>query len=154
MNYDEIDSHIKEFTLQNEVNTYINTGKLPDYYYPSTNTFHNLNKINCLYKPIENNHIEKRFHQDIIENNIQTYIIQLQNNIQKCKCLEFEINNYQYDENNENNAEMCPICLEQIQTNNSISPPCKHRLCINCFVMNIKMGQNGDQCPLCRDNLF
>ena len=170
MNYDIIDNYIKDFTLHNEVNSYINTGKLPDYFCNNHNTYYTLKHQN-LYKPLEYENIE---HTSTTENDTQLCITKLYDNIQKCKHLEVELNNYQNDEQPneqpneqlneqpneqpneqlETNANMCPICLENIQINNSVNPPCNHSLCIKCFAMNITIGANGHQCPICRSNLY
>ena len=154
MDYTEIDNCIKDFTLQNEINDYINTGKLPDYMCKDE-TFINMNKIKHMYKT---------FKQQCLDDNLKTFtkmnttedVLQLNNCIKKCDSL---INDLQTNKMNEMNDEtnydnMCSICHEDIEQDNIVHPKCKHDLCITCFANNIIFGRNGNLCPTCRCELF
>ena len=154
MDYTEIDNCIKDFTLQNEINDYINTGKLRDYMCKDV-TFINMNKIK---------HVDKTFKQQCLDNNLKTFtkidttedVLQLNNCIKKCDSL---INDLQTNKMNEMNDEtnydnMCSVCQEDIEQDNIVHPKCKHDLCITCFANNIIFGRNGNLCPICRCELF
>lgn len=159
MDYTEIDNCIKDFTLQNEINDYINTGKLPDYMCKDE-TFINMNKIK---------HINKTFKQQCLDDNLKTIkkmdtsddLLQLNNCIKKCDSLINEINDLEMNQmnqinkiNNEVDDNICSICYENIEKYNVVHPKCKHDLCITCFANNIIFGQNGNLCPTCRCELF
>ena len=48
----------------------------------------------------------------------------------------------------------CPICMMEIEKN-YVMPKCGHRVCINCFVENMKRNKmSGEKCSLCRVNLL
>ena len=52
------------------------------------------------------------------------------------------------DNNNDNDNDSCCICMERL-TNTKISP-CKHILCLECF---IKLFQTTKICPICRGQI-
>jgi len=57
-------------------------------------------------------------------------------------------------ENKENKENECPICLEDMGTNNFIVPICEHKICIPCFIKNIKQNNNmSNNCCLCRKHI-
>jgi hypothetical protein len=41
----------------------------------------------------------------------------------------------------------CPICLNRIPANGSVTTKCKHSYCIDCFIKHI---ESNNSCPLCR----
>ena len=160
MDYTDVDNCIKDFTLQNEINDYINTGKLPDYM---------CNKKSFI-KKIEIKNMGRSFREQCLDNNLKTFtkmdttedVLQLNNCIKKCDSLINEINDLQTNKMNEMNEmndepnydNMCSICHEDIEEDNIVHPKCKHDLCITCFANNIIFGRNGNLCPTCRCELF
>lgn len=61
----------------------------------------------------------------------------------KCKRLEQEIKSV-LDKD-------CPICFTEIGDINCVIPQCGHKVCIPCFIQNIKSNrQTGDCCVICR----
>jgi hypothetical protein len=49
----------------------------------------------------------------------------------------------------------CPICMREIEEKNYVMPKCGHRVCINCFVENMKRNKmSGEKCSICRGNLL
>ena len=87
MDYTEIDNCIKEFTLQNEINNYLNNGKLPDY----------LCKEKSFIKTVQIKNIDKSFRERCIDATLTTTtftkmdttedVLQLKNCIKKCDSL-------------------------------------------------------------------
>ncbi|GAF75740.1 unnamed protein product, partial [marine sediment metagenome] len=54
----------------------------------------------------------------------------------------------------ENKENDCPICLEDMGTNNFIVPSCEHKICIPCFIKNLKQNNNmSNNCCLCRKHI-
>lgn len=69
--------------------------------------------------------------------------INIMTSLAKCKKIEQEIKNA-IDKD-------CPICLTEIGDTNCVIPQCGHKVCIPCFIQNIKRNnQSGDCCVLCR----
>jgi hypothetical protein len=48
------------------------------------------------------------------------------------------------------NSNECPICREEIMERNYVMPFCGHGVCIDCLVRNLKRGENGEKCSICR----
>jgi hypothetical protein len=150
-----IDIFIKEAQMKNNINNYIETGKLPDNYYNDIMNIMNTryhyikeksenNKIvNNLYDNLYNNiNMEPRSKQILDE-------VKLKNSINTC-CEVENILKKIID-----NKDACPICLENIDDNNYVKTKCEHRLCVSCFASNIKKNQfTHDLCPLCRERIF
>jgi len=150
-----IDIFIKEAQMKNNINNYIETGKLPDNYYNDIMNIMNTryhyikeksenNKIlNNLYDNLYNNvSMEPRSKQILDE-------IKLKNSITTCREVENTLKKII------DNEDACPICLENIGDNNYVKTKCEHRLCVSCFASNIKKNQfTHDLCPLCRERIF
>ena len=148
-----IDIFIKNEQMKNNVNKYIETGKLPDSYYNDiVNTRYdyikekdeNLNNLyDNLYDNLYNNvSMEPRSKQILYENKIK-------NSINTCRHVENKLKKII------DNKEACPICLENIGDNNYVKTKCEHKLCISCFASNIKKNKfTHDLCPLCRERMF
>ncbi len=51
--------------------------------------------------------------------------------------------------------ESCPICYEQIQTNNFIVPQCGHKICLPCYKQCIlSNGECANKCCLCKKQIL
>jgi hypothetical protein len=49
----------------------------------------------------------------------------------------------------------CPICMEEIKERNYVMPKCGHPICVNCFVINIKINnKTGHLCSQCRQGVI
>ena len=48
----------------------------------------------------------------------------------------------------------CPICMEHMTDANYVVPKCGHRLCVNCFVTNMRINTHtGHTCSQCRRDI-
>ena len=55
----------------------------------------------------------------------------------------------------ENKENECPICMNDMGVNNYLVPVCGHKVCMNCFIKNIRQNkQQGHLCCLCRKNMI
>ena len=51
--------------------------------------------------------------------------------------------------------DICPICLDIIELNNSATTKCGHTFHLNCILKNIKLNtHNGFKCAICRKNFL
>jgi len=76
----------------------------------------------------------------------------LHNLMNKLNTIESEIKHVITRENNENE---CPICMEDMGTNNYLIPSCNHKVCIPCFITTLKTNtQMCDRCCLCREKII
>ena len=49
----------------------------------------------------------------------------------------------------------CPICMEDMGINNYLIPSCNHKVCIPCFINNLKQNnQMCNRCCLCREKII
>lgn len=61
---------------------------------------------------------------------------------------------YQTEKKEDKEREICTICLDEINDNNVINPPCNHKFHLHCFVDNLAQGCNPLECPNCRSRII
>ena len=166
----DIDVYIKEMKEKQEVDDFINKGLYPDRLKGKrTNVkyFPKLDENVPFIRNINNNSIlvENDFDKEKVMATIQRLESSLNSIINKenendnsinilnngCCCSTTSTN-----ETIENEYEKsCPICFENLGENNYLVPSCGHKLCMNCFVLNIvKNKDNGGNCSLCRKKII
>lgn len=134
MDYTEIDNYLKKIKEENEIKNYIDNGILPDHM-KKKDTPKNIPKL------------EEKEYPDFVPISYNCDKL-----VDKMNKLEEQLNNYS---NNENNKEMCPVCLNEIKENNYVLPSCNHKICISCFVLNLnKNRSSGNNCCLCRETIL
>ena len=54
-----------------------------------------------------------------------------------------------------NSAPCCPICMNELHSNNIVNPPCNHSLCIQCYSNNLLHNKHtGHNCSICRSTIY
>jgi len=136
--FEEIDNLIKKFKDEEEMNNYLNKGIYPLSLQTSIHTPELIPKLDDIKTPIPITPIE-------IDYSYQNSLID------KVTSLENAVRETLMRENKEND---CPICLEDMGTNNFIVPSCEHKICIPCFIKNLKQNNNmSNNCCLCRKHI-
>jgi len=136
--FKEIDNLIKKLKDEEEMNNYINKGIYPLSLQTSIHTNVFIPRLDDIKTPIPITPIK-------IDYSYQNSLINKVNN------LENAVRKTLMRENKENE---CPICLEDMGTNNFIVPSCEHKICIPCFIRNLKQNHNmGNNCCLCRKHI-
>ena len=76
----------------------------------------------------------------------------LQYLMNRLNSVEIEIKDVMTREIKENE---CPICMEDMGINNYLIPSCNHKVCIPCFINNLKQNnQMCNRCCLCREKII
>jgi len=136
--FEEIDNLIKKFKDEEEMNNYLNKGIYPLSLQTSIHTPELIPKLDDIKTPIPITPIK-------IDYSYQKSLIN------KVTNLENAVRETLMRENKEND---CPICLEDMGTNNFIVPSCEHKICIPCFIKNLKQNNNmSNNCCLCRKHI-
>jgi len=139
--FEEIDNLIKKFKDEEEMNNYLNKGIYPLSLQTSIHTTVLIPRLDDIKTPIPITPIE-------IDYSYQKSLINKVNN------LENAVRETLMREIKENKENECPICLEDMGTNNFIVPSCEHKICIPCFIKNIKQNNNmSNNCCLCRKHI-
>jgi len=164
----EIDAYIKEVKEKQEVDDFINKGLYP-YRLKGKRTnikyFPKLDDNLPFIRNINNNSlsVENDFDKEKVMYTIQRLESSLNSIIDKENENENSINilnnGCSITSTNtpiENEYEKsCPICFENLGENNYLVPSCGHKLCMNCFVLNIvKNKGSGGNCSLCRKKII
>jgi len=171
----EIDSYISEFKMSEAIKKYLITGELPKKKqtpsFPSgiaeltrsptpngsgslqTPMANNSGSIN------NNNNINRYYLYDYEQTPLTSFgnydknlhntdSFDIANSIEKCKQLEKHIKQCELDENIDN---QCPVCFIPISSANYVLPTCGHKMCVSCFIGNVKYNKHtGDCCAMCR----
>jgi len=139
--FEEIDNLIKKFKDEEEMNNYLNKGIYPLSLQTPIHTTVLIPRLDDIKTPIPITPIE-------IDYSYQNSLID------KVTSLENAVRETLMRENKENKENECPICLEDMGTNNFIVPICEHKICIPCFIKNIKQNNNmSNNCCLCRKHI-
>jgi len=159
---EDIDSYIQRLRDEQEVSDFVNNGVYPSRlksksiqkkYYPPLTT--NIQFIE--YSASKTNHIES-FDKNRLLNTINILEKSLSDIINKNE--NTIVNNENNDisnriDTNIHEDKSCPICMEDVGENNYLVPSCGHKLCMNCFVLNIvKNKHTGGYCSLCRSKII
>ena len=136
--FKEIDNLIKKLKDEEEMNNYLNKGIYPLSLKTSIYATVLIPRLDDIKTPIPVTPIK-------IDYSYQNSLIN------KVTNLENVVRETLLRENKENK---CPICLEDMGTNNFIVPSCEHKICIPCFIRNLKQNHNmGNNCCLCRKHI-
>lgn len=166
----KIDVYIKEMKEKQEVDDFINKGLYPDRLKGKSKNIKYFPKLDDNVRFIRNINVNK---YSLTANNIDKK--KVMDTIQR---LESSLNSI-IDKENENNnllnilnngccsttstnetienkyEKSCPICFEKLGENNYLVPSCGHKLCMNCFVLNIiKNKDSGGNCCICRKKII
>jgi len=134
---EDIDTFLQNIKDKQEVDDFIKKGIYPDRLKSKPVVKHIHTELNTL----STLHIVPSIEID------NTFNINLMN---KMNDLENKIKETLERENEVNNDNECPICMENIGNNNYIVPICGHRVCMNCFTNNIRHNNNmSHHCCLC-----
>ncbi len=139
--FKEVDIFIQKSKDEAEMKNYMNNNVFPTYFHSSS-----INSINpCKLDDIMLPEIIKNI--DVDKNNQRQLLT-------KVNDLEFKIRETikrETDREKEREENNCPICLEDLGEKNLIIPNCGHKVCINCFVINIRHNNiMSNACCLCR----
>jgi hypothetical protein len=133
--FEEIDNFIKKLKDEEEMNNYLNKGIYPLSIQTSIHTPELIPKLDDIKTPTPIK-IDYSYQKSLIN---------------KVTNLENAVRETLMRENKEND---CPICLEDMGTNNFIVPSCEHKICIPCFIKNLKQNNNmSNNCCLCRKHI-
>jgi hypothetical protein len=142
--FEEIDNLIKKFKDEEEMNNYLNKGIYPLSLQTSIHTPDLIPKLDDIKTPIPITPIKIDYSY---QNSLIDKVTSLENAVRETLMRENK-------ENKENKENECPICLEDMGTNNFIVPICEHKICIPCFIKNIKQNNNmSNNCCLCRKHI-
>ena len=142
--FEEIDNLIKKFKGEEEMNNYLNKGIYPLSLQTSIHTPDLIPKLDDIKTPIPITPIKIDYSY---QNSLIDKVTSLENAVRETLMRENK-------ENKENKENECPICLEDMGTNNFIVPICEHKICIPCFIKNIKQNNNmSNNCCLCRKHI-
>jgi len=135
---EDIDTFLQNIKDKQEIDDYINKGVYPDRLKskPVIKHIHTeLNKIPVI-STITLTKIDNTFNENIMN---------------KMDILENKIKETLERENESKNDNECPICMEDMGINNYIVPICGHKVCMPCFIRNLKQNHNmSNNCCLCR----
>ena len=134
--FEEIEQYINEFKMADSIKKYLITGELPKA--AITNNY-----INTVYINYEHLTNEDPIPQPI---NTTSYITEnIKKSIVLCKNIE------QYIKLDMCNENPCPVCFIPITDTNYVLPTCGHKMCVSCFISNVKHNKHtGDCCAICR----
>lgn len=148
---EEIDIYLQKLKEDQEIKDYIDKGIYPERLQTTTEP------INITYEPLREINLPLIMSYTLTDNQVNIDILnkvnRLENEIKETISIEMERDKER--ENNNNNKNMnendCPICLENMGDNNYIVPSCGHKICMNCFIKNLKHNNvMSKNCCLCR----
>ena len=139
--FQEIDNFIQFLKDEEEMNNYINKDIYPESLRSSKSSIISIPRLDDIKTSIPINPIEIDY----------SYQMSLINKVTNLENAVRETISRENKENKENKENECPICLEDMGVNNFIVPVCEHKICMPCFIKNLKQNHNtGNNCCLCR----
>jgi|TARA_B110000285_G_scaffold77774_1_gene89567 hypothetical protein len=136
---EDIDELINRLKAEQEIKDYIDNGIYPDRFRTNHSIIHmpKLQEIKTIDP--DTSYVTPAFDFRVINDKIDKIELQIKN------VVESEIVEYRDND--------CPICMNDMGVNNYLVPVCGHKLCMNCFIKNIRQNkQQGHLCCLCRKN--
>jgi hypothetical protein len=136
---EDIDELINSLKAEQEIKDYIDNGIYPDRFRTNHSIIHmpKLQEIKTIDP--DTSYVTPAFDFRVINDKIDKIELQIKN------VVESEIVEYRDND--------CPICMNDMGVNNYLVPVCGHKLCMNCFIKNIRQNkQQGHLCCLCRKN--
>ena len=136
---EDIDELINNLKAEQEIKDYIDNGIYPDRFRTNHSIIHmpKLQEIKTIDP--DTSYVTPAFDFRVINDKIDKIELQLKN------VVESEIVEYRDND--------CPICMDDMGVNNYIVPVCGHKVCMSCFIKNIRQNkQQGHLCCLCRKN--
>ena len=136
---EDIDELINNLKAEQEIKDYIDNGIYPDRFRTNHSIIHmpKLQEIKTIDP--DTSYVTPAFDFRVINDKIDKIELQIKN------VVESEI--VEYKDND------CPICMNDMGVNNYLVPVCGHKVCMNCFIKNIRQNkQQGHLCCLCRKN--
>ena len=126
---------------EQEIKDYIDNGIYPDRFRTNHSIIHmpKLQEIKTI--DVDTSFVSPTFDFRVINDKINKIELQIKN------VVESEIVEYKDNE--------CPICMNDMGVNNYLVPVCGHKVCMNCFIKNIRQNkQQGHLCCLCRKDMI
>ena len=136
---EDIDELINRLKAEQEIKDYIDNGIYPDRFRTNHSIIHmpKLQEIKTIDP--DTSYVTPAFDFRVINDKIDKIELQIKNVVDS-KIVEYKDND-------------CPICMNDMGVNNYLVPVCGHKLCMNCFIKNIRQNkQQGHLCCLCRKN--
>ena len=136
---EDIDELINSLKAEQEIKDYIDNGIYPDRFRTNHSIIHmpKLQEIKTI--DVDISYVTPIFDFRVINDKIDKIELQIKNVV--------DIEIVEYKDND------CPICMNDMGVNNYLVPVCGHKLCMNCFIKNIRQNkQQGHLCCLCRKN--
>jgi len=136
---EDIDELINNLKAEQEIKDYIDNGIYPDRFRTNHSIIHmpKLQEIKTIDP--DTSYVTPAFDFRVINDKIDKIELQIKN------VVESEIVEYRDND--------CPICMNDMGVNNYLVPVCGHKVCMNCFIKNIRQNkQQGHLCCLCRKN--
>jgi hypothetical protein len=136
---EDIDELINSLKAEQEIKDYIDNGIYPDRFRTNHSIIHmpKLQEIKTIDP--DTSYVTPAFDFRVINDKIDKIELQIKN------VVESEIVEYRDND--------CPICMNDMGVNNYLVPVCGHKVCMNCFIKNIRQNkQQGHLCCLCRKN--
>ena len=137
---EDIDELINSLKAEQEIKDYIDNGIYPDRFRTNHSIIHmpKLQEIKTIDP--DTSYVTPAFDFRVINDKIDKIELQIKN------VVESEIVEYRDND--------CPICMNDMGVNNYLVPVCGHKVCMNCFIKNIRQNkQQGHLCCLCRRNI-
>lgn len=138
---EDIDEFINNLKAEQEIKDYIDNGIYPDRFRTNHSIIHmpKLQEIKTI--DVDTSFVSPTFDFRVINDKINKIELQIKN------VVESEIVEYKDNE--------CPICMNDMGVNNYLVPVCGHKVCMNCFIKNIRQNkQQGHLCCLCRKDMI
>lgn len=136
---EDIDELINNLKAEQEIKDFIDNGIYPDRFRTNHSIIHmpKLQEIKTIDP--DTSYVTPAFDFRVINDKIDKIELQIKNVVDS-KIVEYKDND-------------CPICMNDMGVNNYLVPVCGHKVCMNCFIKNIRQNkQQGHLCCLCRKN--
>ena len=138
---EDIDELINNLKAEQEIKDFIDNGIYPDRFRTNHSIIHmpKLQEIKTIDP--DTSYVTPAFDFRVINDKIDKIELQIKNVVDS-KIVEYKDND-------------CPICMNDMGVNNYLVPVCGHKVCMNCFIKNIRQNkQQGHLCCLCRKNMI
>jgi hypothetical protein len=138
---EDIDEFINNLKAEQEIKDFIDNGIYPDRFRTNHCIIHmpKLQEIKTI--DVDISYVTPIFDFRVINDKIDKIELQIKNVV--------DIEIVEYKDND------CPICMNDMGVNNYLVPVCGHKVCMNCFIKNIRQNkQQGHLCCLCRKNMI